>query len=1097
MAHLKSTHLINKVMRKSLFLICIIICFFSCDKQELLFNTPDATLTGLDFKNTLTETDSLSILDYLYFYNGGGTAVGDVNNDGLPDIYLSGNQVGNKLYLNRGNLKFDDVTRSAGVAGKSTWNTGTIMFDANNDGLLDIYVCAVVGINNFTGHNELFINNGNGSFTEQAEAYGLDFKTYSTTAAVLDFDKDGDLDLYLLNHAVHTQDSYGKADLRFTPNEETTDKLLRNDNGVFTDVSAEMGIIGGINSFGLGISIADFNQDGWPDIYVGNDFHEDDYYYINEGGVRFRESLKESFGHTSRFSMGNDNSDINHDGFPDLMSLDMLPEEEMVLKASEGDDNIQTQKLRIEQFGYHYQFTRNMLYINQPGYEFMESALSSGVAATDWSWSTLFADFDQDGEQDIFISNGIPRRPNNLDYINYLSNSQLRSSKNDRLVDKEALDYMPSGAAHNYAYKGDGKLAFKEISKEWIGEKKTISGATALADLDNDGDLDLVVNNINDYAQIYENTAGEKNSYLKIYFSAFAKNSFGIGTKVLAYAEGKVQYKELYTARGFQASSEPLIHFGFGTTKVVDSIRVIWPDNSSQLLKNVNTNQTLTISPENTEPFNYKSLFPKTKLLFEKVADNLGIDFVHKEDDYVDFNRHKLIPYQVSDRGPAVAIGDITGDGNNAVFFGSSRYESAQLYETVDGSEIDKIFAKADSTLFLAQAIKEETAATFFTIEESGKKVLITASAGGHFSNNAPALLNGIYSLSGNKMTYTEIENLYGNTSVIIPSDYDRDGDMDLFVGNHTVTNNFGKTPASYVLRNNGGTFTKDPSFKDEEIGMVTAAVWSDFNADGVDDLIVIGEWMQPTFFTNTNGVLKKTELLAQDISGLWQAIEPFDIDNDGDIDYLLGNWGTNSKFTATDKAPMKMYVADFDANGQPESVVATSKNGKYYPIQDLTALGAQMPVLNKKYRTYTEFAGQTVEDIFEKKLNDAILLEVNTLQSGYLQNNNGSFTFVPFGIKMQVSPIVDFVSYDFTGDGKLEVLAGGNYFGVKPYHGRMDSFSGALIESSENITFGYQIGLDFAQRSLRHLDIITLNNKHYLLATFNNDAAQVYEIVQ
>ncbi|MEP3384905.1 MAG: VCBS repeat-containing protein, partial [Flavobacteriaceae bacterium] len=473
-------------MIKHIFISWVLLLFLGCgEKEGELFSNPTSEETGISFTNTISESDDLNILDYLYFYNGGGVAIGDINNDGLPDVFFSGNQVKNVLYLNKGALNFEDISEQSNIQGNSSWNTGAIMGDVNGDGYLDIYVCAVVGINGFEGHNELFINNGDNTFTESAAKYGLDFDSYSSSAAFLDFDLDGDLDMYLLNHAVHTQESFGKAHLRYTRNYETGDKLLRNDGNKFTEVSEEAGIYGGINGYGLGIAVSDFNLDGYPDIYVGNDFHEDDYYYLNNGDGTFTESLRKYFGHTSRFSMGSDVADINHDGLPDLISLDMLPQEEIPLKSSEGDDNIQVQRLRTERYGYHYQFTRNMLYVNQPSGNYLETALLSGLAATDWSWSALFADYDQDGEQDLFVSNGIPKRPNDLDYVRFISNEQIQKKlDNTKLVDQEALNMMPSGATNNIVFKGNSKLEFENKTADWIAKDTLISGATAYGDLD-------------------------------------------------------------------------------------------------------------------------------------------------------------------------------------------------------------------------------------------------------------------------------------------------------------------------------------------------------------------------------------------------------------------------------------------------------------------------------------------------------------------------------------------------------------------------------------------------------------------------------------
>ncbi|MBM1104756.1 VCBS repeat-containing protein [Aurantibacter crassamenti] len=1076
-------------MNKLVIVFCISFLLINCSEKEKLFNLPSAAKTGVNFTNTLTETDDVNILDYLYFYNGGGVAIGDVNNDNLPDIYFSGNQVKNKLYLNKGNLQFEDITDKANVSGNSTWNTGTIMADVNGDGWLDIYVCAVVGINGFNGHNELFINNQDGTFSEKASEYGLDFDSYSSSAAFFDFDLDGDLDLYLLNHAVHTSESYGKADLRYQRNFETGDKLLRNDDGKFIDISEQAGIFGGINGYGLGLAISDFNLDGYPDIYVGNDFHEDDYYYLNNQNGTFTESLRSAFGHTSRFSMGNDVADINHDGYPDLISLDMLPEEEIPLKSSEGDDNLQTQKMRIEQYGYQYQFTRNMLHINREDGNFTETALMSGIAATDWSWSALFADYNQDGEQDLFIANGIPKRPNDLDFINFISNEQVSSKiNNTKLVDKKALKMMPTGTHYNYFFEGKGKLGFQNQSKNWAATDTLASAASAYGDLDNDGDLDLVVSNLNVPATIYENKTNEKSDFIKIKFASNTQNKFAIGAKVYAYNNNILQYKELFTTRGFQSSSENIIHFGFGKSEKIDSLKIVWPNKTFQILHKVNTNQTLLISPENTKPFDYNRFQPSKQLMFKKDSTNLGINFTHYEDSYLDFNREKLIPYKISDRGPAFAEGDLNNDGKKDLFFGGSKFTPSQTYLNKDS-----VYVQNDVVEIKADSIKENISASIADFNGDGKNDIIIGSGGGDFFGNSKALMDSYYTQSDAGFTVEKLPEIFQNSSIVAPFDYDDDGDLDVFIGGQSESGNFGQKVQSYLLKNENGNFTIDENFKYE--GMITDAIWTDFDSDGTFDLIIVGEWAAPRFIKNIDGVFH--EVKTPNISGLWQSIHAFDIDEDGDTDYLLGNWGLNTKFNATDKNPLRLYYNDFDNNGQTETITAIYKNGSYYTLENLDGLASQVVSLRKKFNSYTSIAGKAIEEVFDKtQLSKSTILEVNTLASGYLKNNDGDFVFIPFKSELQVAPILDFVTYDFDNNGKNEVLAGGNYFGVKPFHGRFDSFAGALIKNEHEYILGSQLGLNFTQKSIRHLHTIELNNKPYLLVIYNNAPIETYQIL-
>lgn len=1072
-------------------LFWLLVC--ACSDEKQLFEKLDIQDAGISFENQLSPTEDFNIIDYLYFYNGGGVAIGDINADGLPDIYFSGNQVKNKLYLNKGNLKFEDITERAGVAGTSTWNTGSVMGDVNGDGLLDIYLCAVVGIKNLSGHNELFINNGDNTFSEKSAEYGLDFESYSSTAAFLDYDLDGDLDIFLLNHAVHTTESFGHANLRTKRTYETGGKLLRNDGEKFVDVSEEANIYGGVNGYGLGVSVSDFNGDGYPDIYVSNDFHEDDYLYINQRDGKFREQGKEAFTCTSRFSMGNDAADINHDGYPDLISLDMLPEDEEVLKRSEGDEDINILKIRTNEYGYNYQFVRNMMQINQGNGKFIETGLMSGVAATDWSWSSLFSDFDQDGNQDLFISNGIPRRPNDLDYIKYVSSEQIINTiGTTKLVDQKALSLMPSGKVGNYIFKGSGSYEFNDKSKDWLPKEFNCSTATAVGDLDNDGDLDIVTNNVEDKPGIYINQTNNNSHYLKILLKNNERNTFGIGAKVYSYHDGILQFKEMYAVRGFQASSEPIIHFGYGNKTVVDSIKVIWPDGKVKKFTQLKTNQTFIIS--SNDGVVTSMLFKKTPPpIFNKVdQDELGLTFEHKEDSYTDFDRLKLLPYQQSDRGPATAVGDINGDGRMDVYFGGSKFIPGQFYVQSDSG-----FTKTYISSVLRDSIKEDVDAVIEDFNKDGKADLFIGTGGADFYNNSKPLLDSYYISGSNEFTLSEISDYYENASCVKQFDFDKDGDLDLFVGNESVSNDFGKIPKSYLLVNELGKFTPIQEDLFENLGMVTDAVWEDYNKDGRADLIVVGEWMEPIFLKQTKqGTFNKEDVLNAELGGLWQSILPFDIDGDEDTDYIVGNWGLNSKFKASSSYPMKMHYGDFDGNGQSETIIAIEKEGNYYPLAGFDLLASQVVSLRKKYTSYKSFAGQTIEEILTKdQLNRAIIYKVDCLASGYLKNEKGRFTFVQLPMDLQLSPIMAQIKYDFDFDGKEEVLVGGNYFGMQPFHGRYGSFSGALIKSEHEVLNGNSIGLDLVNQSVRQFNIISTKNDTYLLTTINNGKAQVYKL--
>lgn len=1076
--------------------IVFALLLFGCsNSKDDLFTVLDGRETGIGFSNDLQDSRQLNILDYLYFYNGGGVAVGDINNDGLTDIFLAGNRVKNKLYLNQGDLVFKEITEQAGVAGNSDWNSGVAIADVNGDGWLDIYVCAVVGVNGFKGHNELYLNNGDGTFSERSKAFALDFQNYTTMAGFLDYDLDGDLDMYLLNHAIHNTDSFGKADIRNKRVEKSGDKLLRNDGDIFVDVSEKSGIYGGANGYGLGMAISDFDLDGYPDIYISNDFHEDDYFYRNKGDGAFEESGKTIFGHYSKFSMGSDVADVNHDGYPDLLTLDMLPGSEDVLKNSAGEDNQANLDQREQVLGYHPQYSRNMLHLNQNGKFFSEVGLMGNIAATDWSWSALFADFDLDAEQDLFITNGIPKRPNDLDYINFISNKEIqRKLSSTKAIDIEALERMPAGTVQNKFFKGNGTGLFGDYSKIWAGQDVFITNGAALADLDNDGDMDIITNNLNKNATIYRNNGHPERNYLKLKFQLNTGNAFGLGTKVALYHGGKLQYKELTTTRGFQSSSDPIMHFGMDKSKKADSLIIHWPNGSSEILYDLSVNETKLLSPSGAtgdKPFPFLNA-PPAQTKFEPV--DLGLDFHHKENKYIDFNRQKLIPYKISNRGPALGVGDLNEDGKDDIFLGGSKHNPGTFYVQKEGA-----FHKMEIPVVMVDMKCEDENAVIADFNSDGRMDLMVGSGGGEYTGISEALLDRLYLATDQGFKKANMPNIHANTSVIEPHDFDQDGDLDVFIGVSAIPGDYGKLPTSYLLRNDHGRFYVEKIEGFKNIGMVTTALWTDFDDDQIKDLIIVGEWMSPLFFKNDGCKLFDVtgEKLKSELHGLWRTIHPFDIDKDGDLDYLLGNWGLNSKFKASSAYPLKMYYGDFDTNSFSETLIAVEKEGSYFPINGLGQLSEQLETLMKKqYSDFASFGGKTMDEIFGNEvLEKGQLMEVNTLASGILKNNGSSFDFKPFSDDLQCAPITCFLGFDFDFNGSEEVLAAGNFFGSEPFHGRFDAFQGAMILDEENTVLTHNLGLNLMNKAVTGLDILQMGKEYFLIVSVNSGEAECYQI--
>jgi len=1058
--------------------------------------------SGVTFANLIKEDYIYNVLNFEYLYNGGGVAIGDVNNDGLPDVYFTGTAVPNKLYLNKGNFKFEDITESAGVAAAVGFKTGVTMADVNNDGWTDIYVCRTSKDDDGKKDNLLFINNKNNTFTESAAKLGLKDNSNSNHGNFFDYDLDGDLDLYLLNHRIGfseatrlrlQQQDDGKI-IRLT-NPQTpfeSDRLYRNDGGKFTDVSKQAGIDN--SAFGLSATVGDINNDGYPDIYVANDYIEPDFVYINNRKGGFTDQYNKYMRHSAQNTMGSDMADFNNDGLLDIIALDMVSDDPVRYKSLMTVMQLKRYETLL-QYGYGHQVSRNMLQVNNGNGSFSDIAQVSGISNTDWSWSAFFADFDNDGLKDIYISNGYKRDVTDLDYMTYTRDSIKRSGgvNQKRYADlEELLKIIPSTKLRNYMFKNKNGLEFQDATAAWGLNEVSFSNGTAFADLDADGDLDLIVNNISDPAFIYENKSGG-NNYLQLKLEGPAKNRLGIGTKVtLRGNDGSMQYYEMTTNRGFFSSSEPLVQFGLDAEAEAKQVEIVWPDGKIQILKNIKANQRLTVKHADAKKGSIP-VAPLVAALFKESASDLGINYTHFENEFQDFNREQLLPHKFSQMGPSIAVGDVNGDGHEDFFVGAAAHSSGALFlQNAKGT-----FTKSSEGIWKADAKSEDIGAVFFDADGDKDLDLFVVSGGNENPANDPAYKDRLYINDGKGgFSKSNIDGPNSSGSCVSTHDFDGDGDQDIFVGGRVTPGSYPIIPQSYILRNDGGKFVNAtaqimPAFNN--IGMVTDISWADVDKDGTDDMLLVGEWMPLMIYKTHDGKMSQMPGTGlDDTNGWWNCIIAEDFDNDGDLDLVAGNLGSNTRLKASQQSPLTIFAKDFDQNGQIDPVLAFYQDGKCYPYAGRDDMIKQVAKVKKKFPRYKTYANATLEQIFSKEeVASAQKLEASHLMTTYFENKGtGSFTEKILPVEAQLAPCQSAISDDFNGDQIPDIMLVGNNHGSHVETGIYDASNGTILlgdgkggfKVSPNLQHGF-----WADREARDVVKVQLASGKSLYLVANN----------